>query len=148
MLRNILAISGRPGLYRLVSRGRGNLIVESLVDGRRRPAYQTERVSALGDIAIYTVEGDDRPLGQVLEAVRDKAEGKPLDVKALGDDHGVRQWFAAAMPDFDPERVRTADIRKLLSWYNILLGAGITEYVEKEEEKAQEAEDKEQGAEK
>lgn len=134
MLRKILAISGRPGLYRLVSRGRNSLIVENISDGKRRPAYQTERVSSLGDIAIYTDQGDDRPLWQVLEAVRDLAQSQPVDVKALGDDHGVRQWFAKAMPDFDPERVHTADIRKLLQWYNLMLAAGMTEYKEKEEE--------------
>lgn len=133
MLKTILSIAGRPGLFRLVSQGKNMLIVESLSTGKRTPAYAHDKVISLGDIAIYTVE-EDRPLSLVLEAVKEKAAGQPVDVKALGSDAQIREYFATVLPDFDQERVYTADIKKLLGWYNQLLAAGITEFAEKEAE--------------
>lgn len=133
MIREILAIAGRPGLYRLVSQGKNMLIVEQLSTGKRMPAYARDKVSSLGDISIYTSDGDDRPLPEVLEAVKAKQDGKPLDVKNMDND-AVRSYFAEVLPEFDDERVYTADIKKLLSWYNILVAAGITDFIEKESE--------------
>lgn len=129
MIRTILTIAGRPGLYKLVNQGKNMLIVESLANGKRIPAYARDKVVSLGDISIYTM-GEDKPLAEVLEAVKGKTEGKPVDVKALGDDAGVRAWFAEVVPDFDDDRVYTSDIRKLISWYNALLAAGITDFAD------------------
>lgn len=129
MLRRILAISGRPGLYRLVNQGKNMLIVEELTTGKRLPAYARDRVSSLGDITIYTVDGD-RPLPEVFELVKEKNEGKPVDLKQIGD---LREYFATVLPDFDTDRVYTADIKKLLQWYNLLVNNGITEFVAAEE---------------
>jgi len=129
MLKTILSIAGRPGLFRLVSQGKNMLIVESLSTGKRTPAYAHDKVISLGDIAIYTIE-EDKPLGEVLEAVKTKADAKPVDVKALGADANVRAYFAEILPDFDQERVYTADIKKLLNWYNQLIAAGITEFTD------------------
>lgn len=133
MLKTILAISGRPGLFRLVNRGKNMLIVESLTTGKRTPAYARDKVISLGDIAIYTLE-EDVPLADVLDKVKAKAEGKAVDVKAIGDDADVRAWFKEVLPDFDDERVYTADIKKLLSWYNQLIAAGITEFQSADEQ--------------
>lgn len=129
MLKNILSISGRPGLFRLVNRGKNMLIVESIVTGKRTPAYAHDKVISLGDISIYTEDGEDTLLGNVLEAVKTKAEGKTVDVKALGSDGDIRAYFAEVLPTFDRERVYTTDIKKLLSWYNILVEAGLTDFV-------------------
>lgn len=137
MLKTILSISGRPGLFRLVNRGKGMLIVEELATGKRIPAYARDKVISLGDISIYTDEGDT-PLGLVLEAVKTKADGKPVDIKALGKDEQVREYFGEILPSFDRERVYTTDIKKLLSWYNLLLAAGVTEFAPAEEETAAE----------
>ena len=82
MLKRILSISGRPGLFRLVNQGKNMLIVESLQNGKRMPAYATDKVVSLGDIAIYT-EDEDVPLGNVFQAIKEKNEGKTVDVKAL-----------------------------------------------------------------
>ncbi|MDE6306111.1 MAG: DUF5606 domain-containing protein [Muribaculaceae bacterium] len=133
MLKTILSIAGRPGLYRLVSQGKNMLIVESLSTGKRTPAYAHDKVISLGDIAIYTIE-EDKPLSQVLEAVKTKTGGQPVDVKGLGADDKVRAFFAEILPDFDQDRVYTADIKKLLNWYNQLIAAGITEFTEPEAE--------------
>ena len=124
MIRTILSIAGKPGLFRLVSQGKNMLIVESLSTGKRTPAYAHDKVVSLGD----------KPLADVFDAVKAKAEGKAIDVKGLGDDAAVRAWFGEAVPDFDRERVYTNDIRKVLNWYNALLAAGITEYQPEETE--------------
>ena len=136
MLKKILSISGKKGLFRLVKQGRNMIIVESLVDGKRTPAYGTDKIISLGDISMYTTE-EDVPLSKVLTLLKDKAEGKPVDVDSL-DDAAVRAYFATVLPDFDDERVYTSDIRKLLNWYNQLLAAGITDYAEEEAPKTEE----------
>jgi len=136
MLKKILSISGKKGLFRLVKQGRNMIIVESLVDGKRTPAYGTDKIISLGDISMYTTE-EDVPLSKVLTLLKDKAEGKPVDVDSL-DDAAVRSYFATVLPDFDDERVYTSDIRKLFNWYNQLLAADITDYAEEEAPKAEE----------
>ncbi|MDE5970794.1 MAG: DUF5606 domain-containing protein [Muribaculaceae bacterium] len=132
MLKRILSISGRPGLFRLVSQGKNMLIVESLQNSKRMPAYATDKVVSLGDIAIYTEE-DDMPLGDVFQAIKEKNEGKTVDVKALGNDSAIRAYFKEILPTFDEERVYTNDIKKVFSWYNLLVEAGMTDFVSKEE---------------
>ena len=132
MIRKILSISGKQGLFKLINQGKNMLIVESLLTGKRTPAYAHDKVVSLGDISIYTTEGDV-PLAEVLESVKTKQEGNTIDVKAM-DDADVRSLFAEILPDFDDERVYTNDISKLFTWYNQLLAAGITEFVEPKEE--------------
>ncbi|GFI53058.1 MULTISPECIES: DUF5606 domain-containing protein [Duncaniella] len=127
MLKNILSISGRPGLFRLSNRGKNMLIVESIADGKRTPAYARDKVISLGDISIYTDEGDV-PLWEVLESVKVKSNGEQVDIKSIGNDAAVREYFAGILPNFDREKVYTSDIRKLLTWYNQLLAGGITEF--------------------
>ncbi len=140
MLKKILSISGKPGLYRLVSQGRNMLIVENIATGRRQPAYASDKVVSLGDISIYTTDSDT-PLADVLEKVKEATGGKEVDVKALGGDTKVREYFKTILPDYDEERVYTTDIRKLFSWYNQLVAAGVTEFKDNEiaEDEAAEA---------
>lgn len=138
MIKNILSISGRPGLFKLVNRGKNMLIVESLLNGKRIPAYAHDKVVSLGDISIYT-EDDDIPLADVFESIKEKYEGKEVDVKKL-DDADVRALFAEILPDFDQDRVYTNDIRKVFAWYNQLTAAGVTEFKDKEIEEDQAAE--------
>ena len=97
MLRTILSISGRPGLYRLVNQGKNMLIVENLADRRRTPAYAHDKVVSLGDISIYTY-GDDKPLPEVLEALKAKTDAQPVDLKAIGSDdkHSRIFWRSAS----------------------------------------------------
>ena len=131
MKKTILAISGKPGLYELVSRGKGSLIVEAL-DGthKRMPAFATDRVTSLADIAMYT-DDDDMPLGQVMAALRDMESGKNTSLnwrKASTAD--LQEYFAKFVPNFDRDRVHASDIKKLLQWYDILVNAGITNFEE------------------
>ena len=133
MLKTILSISGRPGLFKLVNQGKNMLIVESLMTGKRTPAYAHDKVISLGDIAIYTTE-EDIPLNDVFEAIRVKNEGKQVDVKAIGGDNEIRAYFAEILPDFDDERVYTNDIKKEFSWYIQLVGAGFDSFKSEEPE--------------
>lgn len=134
MLKRILSIAGRPGLFKLVNQGKNMLIVESLTTGKRTPAYAHDKVVSLGDISIYTNEGDV-PLSEVFETIKEKNNGQPVDVKAIGSDADIRNYFAEILPEFDNERVYTNDIKKVFTWYNQLIASGVTEF--KDEEIAQ-----------
>lgn len=140
MLKGIIAISGKPGLFKLLSHGKNSLIVENITTGKRMPAYTYEKVISLADISMYT-DGGDVPLGDVLTSLYTVAEGKPVDVKALGGDTEIREYFAKVLPDYDRDRVYTTDMRKLFSWYNTLIAAGVTDFKDKEiaEDQAAEA---------
>lgn len=131
MQQTILAISGKPGLYKLVSRGKMNLIVEALdATHKRMPAFASDRVTSLADIAMYTYE-EDVPLMTILASLRDKEEGKVSSLnwkKASGEE--LQEYFATVLPDFDRERVQNSHIKKLIQWYNILVEAGITDFEE------------------
>ena len=143
MLKTILSISGKPGLYKLVSHGKNMLIVESLTDNKRVPAYAKDKVISLGDIAIYTDE-TEVPLHEVLTSVKNKEEGKTASLvpsKATTDQ--LRAYFAEVLPSYDRERVYPSDIKKLLSWYNILINAGITDFTPEDAPAEKEAAEKE-----
>ena len=131
MKETILAISGKPGLYRLISRGKANLIVEALdATKRRMPAFASDRVTSLADIAMYT-DDEDMPLWTVLKNLSEKENGKQTEInykKAKNEE--LREYFAEVLPTYDRERVHDSDIKKLLQWYNILVSAGITDFEE------------------
>lgn len=141
MLKNILAISGKPGLYRLVSRGNRNLIVETLDDKhKRQPAFGTDRIISLNDIAMYTDE-EEVPLRQVLNSIKQKEQGKPVtnpDQKTASKDE-LFQFMAEVLPSFDRDRVHTSDVRKLIQWYNLLIENGVTDFDEVQPEAEAEA---------
>lgn len=140
MLKKILSISGRPGLYQLVSYGKNMLLVETIPAGRRFPIHSRERVMSLGDISIYTTS-EDMPLSKVLENVGKKYDNKPIDAKAITTPDQLHEFMGGVLENWDDERVHNSDIKKIISWYNILVGAGITDFTakEEEEEKAEEA---------
>ena len=138
MLREILAITGKPGLYKLVSRGNNMLIVESLVDGKRMPTYARDKIVALSDISMFT-DSDDVALSEVLTAAGKKENLQPVAFDAKkADNKQLQAWFDEVLPNWDRERVYPSDIRKLILWYNILIKAGIPDFriEEPEEEQA------------
>lgn len=141
MLKTILSISGRPGLFKLVNQGKNMLIVEAIATGKRMPAYAHDKIISLGDISIYTND-EDTPLANVFESIKEKNEGKAVDVKALGGEKEIRAYFATILPDFDDERVYTNDIKKIFNWYNQLIAAGFDTFkAEEESEKTETAEE-------
>jgi len=131
MQQTILAISGKPGLYKLVSRGNNNLIVEALdATHKRIPAFGTDRITSLADVAMYT-ESDDVPLMDVLDNLKQLEGGKKASInekKASGEE--LREYFTKVLPEWDRDRVQSSHIKKLISWYNILVEAGITDFKE------------------
>ena len=140
MEQTILSISGKPGLYKLVSRGKANLIVESIDEQHKRmPVFASDRVTSLGDIAIYT-ESEDMPLMKVFASLLKVEQGKPASVNYKKCKSAeLREYFATILPDYDRDRVHDSDIKKLLQWYNLLVNNGITDFDEPE---AQEEEEK------
>jgi len=136
MLKEILSIPGKPGLFKHISQGKNMLIVESLIDGKRIPAYTKDKAVSLGDIAIFT-EDAEIPLAQVLENVKAKENGALCSIDTKSPNDILRKYMAEVLPEYDRERVYPSDIRKLITWYNILIKSEITTFVEevKEEEK-------------
>ena len=132
MLKTILAISGKPGLYRLVSRGNRSLIVETLDEThKRQPAFGTDRIISLADIAMYTDE-EEVPLRQVLNNIKAKEEGKQvasIDLKSASKDQ-LFDFMGEVLPSFDRDRVHASDVKKLIQWYNILIQNNITDFDE------------------
>ena len=141
MQQTILSIAGKPGLYKLVSRGKNNLIVEALdATHRRMPAFATDRITSLNDIAMFT-ETDDIPLMDVLESMKTLEEGRKCSVnekKASGKE--LQDYFTKVLPEWDRDRVQNSHIKKLITWYNILIENGITDFKDAEEEEEQEPE--------
>lgn len=140
MLKTILSISGKSGLYKLVSQGKNMLIVESLADKKRMPAYGTDKMISLGDIAMYT-DDEDVPLQEVFLSIKQKENGQPIniDIKTATPDE-LRQYMGEVLPTFDRDRVHLSDIKKLISWYNLLVANNLTDFEPAEEETAEEAE--------
>ena len=139
MLKEILSVTGKPGLFKLVSQGKNMLIIESLTDGKRIPAYTKDKVVSLGDIAIFT-EDAEVPLGQVLESVKAKENGGICSIDTKADNDKLRKYMAEVLPEYDRDRVYPSDIRKMIAWYNLLINAKITDFVEEtKEEKTPEA---------
>mgnify|MGYP004442661683 FL=1 len=146
MLEKILAIAGKPGLYNLVNRGNRSLIVETLDKARKRmPAFATDRVIALSDIAMYTEE-EEVPLRRVLLTIREKYNGEvlPAELKKASKEE-LYAFLCDVLPGADVERIYVSDVKKLISWYNILIENGVTDF--EEPEKGGEAEAAEEVAE-
>ena len=122
-LKEIISITGRPGLFKVVAQGKNNVIVESIVDKKRFPAYASDRISTLGDISIYTTD-EDAKLTDVLASFHDHFEGKacPSHKEELIVLEGLLEKI---LPNYDKERVYKSDLRKIFQWYNILIKAGI-----------------------
>jgi hypothetical protein len=133
-LSKILSIAGKSGLFRVVSQAKNAVIVESLIDNKRFPAFGHEKISSLEEISVFTY-GDDMPLKAVFKALFEKLEGKPaMDHKS--DNAALKQFFIGIVPEYDQERVYVSDIRKMINWYNLLLQHQLLDFTE---EKAEES---------
>jgi nucleoid-associated protein YgaU len=121
-LTGIIAISGRPGLYKVIAQGKNNIIVESLIDNKRFPAYATDKISALDDISIYTYD-EDAPLKDLLAAIYKKEDGKmcPSHKESLTV---LQNYLLELLPNYDQERVYSSDVKKMFQWYNLLHKSG------------------------
>jgi hypothetical protein len=132
-LSKILAISGKPGLYKMLSQTKSGFIVESLTDGKRFPVFAHERVSSLAEISIFSTVEEDLALKDVFRKIFEILEGKQApDPAASGE--AIKKFFLEAVPEFDPERVYVSDMKKAIAWYNLLLEKGMMEFTEEADE--------------
>ena len=140
MLRTVLSVAGKPGLYKLVSNGRNMLIVEALDATKKRlPIHGIDKVVSLGDIAMFT-EDEEVPLWQVLESMKTKCEGVActVDYKKASNEE-LADFFAEVLPNYDRDRVYMSHVRKLIQWYNILINNDLNEFIPEEGEEGEEA---------
>ena len=132
-LSKILSISGKPGLYKMVGQTKNGAIVESLADKKRFPAFASERISSLEEISLFTND-EDMIMKDVLKAINEKQNGeKAIDHKS--DSKSLKEFFKAAIPDYDQERVYISDIKKILNWYNLLHEYNMLDFTEEEDVK-------------
>ncbi len=134
-LSGIISISGKPGLYRVIAQGKNSVIVESIQDNKRFPAYASDRISALDDISIYTLDSDV-PLKEVFTSLYEKFEGKE-GLSHKEDVINLQEVLFDVLPNYDEDRVYPSDIKKLFQWYNLLIKAGVLVPEEKEETKTE-----------
>ncbi len=137
MLKSILSVSGKPGLYKLVSNSKNMIIVESLSDKRKMPVHARDKVVSLGDISIYTEGDDDEPLKNIFVAMKQKENGQKASISTSAKPDDLKKYFGEILPAFNKERVYPTDIKKMISWYNLLIETD-TDF--ETEEKAEEAE--------
>ena len=121
-LKGIISISGMPGLYKVVAQSKNGVIVESLTDKKRFPAFASHKISTLEDISMYTT-GDDKPLREIMKSIYDKENGGAC-IDAKKEDKDIVDYFLSVLPDYDKERVYLSNMRKLFSWYNQLQATG------------------------
>jgi hypothetical protein len=140
-LTEILAISGKPGLYKMLSHTKTGMLVESLADNKRFPVFAHEKVSSLEEISIFT-EDDDVSLKDVFKKIHEMLEGdKALSHKSSGEE--LKDFFDDVLPDYDKERVYVSDIKKVIQWYNVLHEMDMLDFTEEEESKDEDTGDEE-----
>lgn len=130
-LSKILAISGKPGLYKTLSQSKNGFIVESLQDGKRFTAFTHERISTLEEISIYTAT-DDIPLKKIFKTIFENQNGQPA-ISHNADPKEIKSFFEQVIPDYDKERVYVSDMKKVVNWYNLLLEYKMLDFTEEEE---------------
>jgi hypothetical protein len=139
-----MAITGKPGLYKMLAQTKGGLVVESMTDGKKFTAFSHERISNLEEISIFT-EQEDKPLKEILKAIYDMQEGNPA-ISAKSSNEELKSFFEKAVPDYNKESVYASDIKKVITWYNLLHEHKLLDFTEEEkgdDEKKAEGEEKE-----
>lgn len=130
-LSKIMAISGKPGLYKMISQTKNGIIVESFIDQKRFAAFANERISSLKEISVFTT-GEDLPLIDVLKKIYEKLDGQ-MAPDHKGSEKDIKAFFEEALPEYDRERVYTSDLRKILMWFNILKQYDVLDFTEAED---------------
>lgn len=131
-LTDVISISGKPGLFRLINRTRMPFTAEDMESGRKMPLFARDNIVSLADISIYTEEGD-KPLGEVFEEIKSKYPNQ-IDngAELVGNKEELRTFMSKVLPIYDKDRVHDSDIKKLIKWYNILRKAGMEQFVSTE----------------
>jgi hypothetical protein len=117
-LKDIIAISGEPGLFKFIAQGKNAIIVEHIETKKRSSAYSSAKVSSLEDISIFT-DNEDMPLGKVFDRIFEKESGGP-SIDSKSDPAKLKGYFEEVLPEYAKDRVYASDIKKVLQWYNLL----------------------------
>ena len=141
-LKNVLSISGQPGLFEYIAPSRTGFIVESLASKHRSAVPTTAKVTTLADVSIYADDGEVT-LRTVLEAMRDRLEGKPA-MSSKSDAEQIKKFFAEVLPGYDRDRFYVSHMKKVLDWYNNLAQFGSLEFIDEDEEGKSEPEAKQE----
>jgi len=136
-LDKVLAISGKPGLYKLVTQTRSGFLAQSLVDNKKISVGIQQNVSILSEIAIYTLS-EEMPLKEVFKKIHDKENGAETSIKPKSSKDQLEEYFFEVLPDYDEDRVYASDIKKVLSWYNLLLKNDLLDFSETEKASSEE----------
>lgn len=140
-LSKIMSISGKNGLFKLISQGKNNFIVESLEDGKRVPAFSHDGIATLDNISIFTEE-EDVSLTSVFQAIFKKENGNPVP-SSINDNTSIKKYFQEVLPNYDKERVYVSNIKKVISWYNLLIKYNLIDIEEPQAEAQEETTDNE-----
>lgn len=118
-LDKIMSVSGKPGLFKVITQTRSGAIVESLLDGKRLNVTVHSNVSILSEIAIYTLT-EEKPLAEVLQLIKEKENGQPTSISHKDSKDALEEYFFEILSDYDEDRVYASDIKKVIQWYNLL----------------------------
>ncbi len=139
-LSGIITIAGFSGLYKVVAQSKNGVIVESLIDKKRMPAYSHYRISALEEISIFGVS-EDIALKDVIQKMMDKESSGPA-IDSKSDIKELVKYFESVLPEYDKDRVHDSDIKKVISWYNLLQKNDLLKVAEVEKNSEESAEEK------
>ena len=130
-LEKILSISGKPGLYKILTQTRGGFVAESLLDKKKVTVNMQSNVSVLSEIAIYTLT-EELPLKEVFKKINDKENGKPTSISHKDSKDVLEEYFFEVLPDYDEDRVYASDIKKVVQWYNLLHSQNLLDFIQED----------------
>ena len=130
-LEKILSISGKPGLYKILTQTRGGFVAESLLDKKKLTVNMQSNVSVLSEIAIYTLT-EELPLKEVFKKINDKENGKPTSISHKDSKDVLEEYFFEVLPDYDEDRVYASDIKKVVQWYNLLHSQNLLDFIQED----------------
>ncbi|MAJ36726.1 MAG: hypothetical protein CMC19_02165 [Flavobacteriaceae bacterium] len=132
-LDEIIAIGGKPGLFKLLTQTKSGFVAESLTDGKRLTVNLRNQVSVLSEISVFTLE-EEKPLTEVFELLRQKENGNTSSISHKADKLTLEEYFFEVLPNYDEDRVYPSDIKKIIRWYNILVDHKLLEISEDTEQ--------------
>jgi len=142
-LSEYYTIPGKPGVFKMLSQSKSNAVMESLVDGKRLPVFTSDKISSLEEIGMFT-NGEDVPLTKVFQNIFRKENGSQASVSPKADNKALQAYFSEILPDWDKDRVYVSDIKKLITWYNLLAEKNLISLEEKSDEPGENTENSEE----
>ncbi|MCL2026916.1 MAG: DUF5606 domain-containing protein [Bacteroidales bacterium] len=137
-LTEYYSVPGKPGVFKMLSQSKNGAIMESLIDGKRLPVFISDKISSLEEIGMFTNQ-DDVPLKTVFQTIFRKEDGKEASVSPKADNKTLQAYFSEVLPDWDQDRVYMSDIKKVVTWYNLLVSKNLIDLEPDEEQPHEES---------